>query len=230
MWFPAPPHHSTQLAALLHPFSSTNERQLNQTQTDKPTECKQDQTKRETVKFSIENILKDKTSPSPDEDVQDVSEVPPDNKSTKEVIAGRQFSWLQCTRYKPPKLPRLKKKDGVKKRKLGRNPRVPFTQHQVAVLEHKFRRTHYLSSMDVAELSSVLSLTENRVKIWFQNRRARERRDREASQRNQIIQAPASETMAASEWSYPVSHSNMLQCGESLANNFSAFSPVPTSN
>lgn len=58
----------------------------------------------------------------------------------------------------------LKKKDGMKKRKLGRNPRVPFTQHQVAVLEHKFRRTHYLSSMDVAELSTALSLTENRVR------------------------------------------------------------------
>ena len=57
----------------------------------------------------------------------------------------------------------LKKKDGTKKRKLGRNPRVPFTQHQVAVLEHKFRRTHYLSSLDVAELSTALSLTENRV-------------------------------------------------------------------
>ncbi|CAL1527517.1 unnamed protein product, partial [Lymnaea stagnalis] len=59
-----------------------------------------------------------------------------------------------------------------------RNPRVPFTQHQVLVLEEKFRRTHYLSSMDVAELSSALNLTETRVKIWFQNRRARERRDK----------------------------------------------------
>ncbi|KAL3872675.1 hypothetical protein ACJMK2_035886, partial [Sinanodonta woodiana] len=57
----------------------------------------------------------------------------------------------------------IKKKDGFKKRKLGRNPRVPFTQHQVAALEQKFRQTHYLSSMDVAELSAALSLTETRV-------------------------------------------------------------------
>jgi len=56
-----------------------------------------------------------------------------------------------------------KLKDGTKKRKLGRNPRVPFTQHQVSLLEQKFRRTHYLSSIDVAELSSALNLTENRV-------------------------------------------------------------------
>ncbi|XP_071799151.1 homeobox protein MSX-2-like [Asterias amurensis] len=92
-----------------------------------------------------------------------------------------RFSWLQCTRYKPPRLPRAKRKDGAKKRKLGRNPRVPFSPSQVATLEQKFRCTHYLSSIDVAELSAALNLSENRVKIWFQNRRARERRDKEAA-------------------------------------------------
>jgi homeobox protein MSX len=56
-----------------------------------------------------------------------------------------------------------KRKDCIKKRKLGRNPRVPFTQHQVAALEQKFHRTQYLSSMDVAELSTILNLTETRV-------------------------------------------------------------------
>jgi len=40
---------------------------------------------------------------------------------------------------------------------------VPFTQHQVKILEQKFRQTHYLSSVDVAELSAALSLTETRV-------------------------------------------------------------------
>ncbi|RUS85015.1 hypothetical protein EGW08_007260 [Elysia chlorotica] len=75
------------------------------------------------------------------------------------------YQWLHCTRYHPPKLQRSKKAAGSKKRKLGRNPRVPFTQHQVLVLEEKFRRTHYLSSMDVAELSTALSLTETRTSL-----------------------------------------------------------------
>ena len=57
----------------------------------------------------------------------------------------------------------IKRNDGVKKRKLGRNPRIPFTQHQVSSLEEKFRHTHYLSSVDVAELSAQLNLTETRV-------------------------------------------------------------------
>ncbi|XP_071962941.1 uncharacterized protein [Antedon mediterranea] len=91
-----------------------------------------------------------------------------------------RFSWLQCTRYKPPRLPRAKRKE-VKKRKVGRNPRVPFSPNQVATLEQKFRLTHYLSSVDVTELSASLNLSDNRVKIWFQNRRARERRDKETA-------------------------------------------------
>ena len=40
---------------------------------------------------------------------------------------------------------------------------MPFTQHQVGVLEGKFAQTHYLSSVDVAELSAALNLTETRV-------------------------------------------------------------------
>ncbi|KAL3309807.1 hypothetical protein Ciccas_011641 [Cichlidogyrus casuarinus] len=59
----------------------------------------------------------------------------------------------------------------------GRSPRVPFSRHQVMVLECKFRQTHYLSSLEVTELANQLHLTETRVKIWFQNRRARERRE-----------------------------------------------------
>ncbi|KAK3093410.1 hypothetical protein FSP39_015264 [Pinctada imbricata] len=122
------------------------------------------------VKFSIDSILarKSKTDENVTEEVkaddmwlpEDDGSINPDEDQTD----AQKFSWLQCTRYKPPKLPRLKKKDGVKKRKLGRNPRVPFTQHQVAVLEQKFRRTHYLSSMDVVELSTALNLTETRVR------------------------------------------------------------------
>nr|AVK72286.1 Msx homeobox protein [Isodiametra pulchra] len=66
-------------------------------------------------------------------------------------------------------------------RKLGRNPRVPFSSTQVAVLEQKYQHKQYLSSIDVAELSSLLNLNDSRVKIWFQNRRARARKEQEMS-------------------------------------------------
>ncbi|KAI8484331.1 PREDICTED: homeobox protein vab-15-like [Branchiostoma belcheri] len=147
-----------------------------------------------------------------------------------------QFSWLQCTRYKPPKLPRAKRKDGSKKRKLGRNPRVPFSAHQVATLESKFRRTHYLSSVDVSELSVALNLSENRVKIWFQNRRARERRERENREQGRLQAAAAAagvplpavtwpESQAASHGSPTASPTH--QYVPAVGQGTSAFTPVP---
>ena len=43
-------------------------------------------------------------------------------------------------------------------------------------LEHRYLETRYLSGPEVSELSATLSLSEHRVKIWFQNRRAREKK------------------------------------------------------
>ncbi|KAL7060062.1 hypothetical protein AAHC03_09661 [Spirometra sp. Aus1] len=61
--------------------------------------------------------------------------------------------------------------------KTGRSPRVPFTRAQVEGLEAKFKITNYLSSREVTNLAASLNVTETRVKIWFQNRRARQRRE-----------------------------------------------------
>ncbi|XP_076314784.1 homeobox protein MSX-2-like [Tachypleus tridentatus] len=129
--------------------------------------------------FSIESILSGdnaKQSFTP-------SEVTFRTKDLKESVPfedineplSQRFAWLQCSRYKPPKLTR--RRDPAKRRQLGRSPRIPFTTAQVSILEHKFQRTHYLSGLEVTELSQILGLTETRVKIWFQNRRARERRE-----------------------------------------------------
>ncbi|CAM9917773.1 unnamed protein product [Lampetra planeri] len=91
---------------------------------------------------------------------------------------GCEFAWIHCTRYKPPRLPKVRRRADGANRHTGRSPRVPFSSAQVAALEWRFREAHYLSGADVAELSASLYLSHNRVKIWFQNRRARERRAR----------------------------------------------------
>ena len=62
------------------------------------------------------------------------------------------------------------------KRKPGRNPRVPFTPKQLTTLENKFETMKYLTSDEVRSLCLELTLPENKIKIWFQNRRAREKR------------------------------------------------------
>lgn len=67
------------------------------------------------------------------------------------------------------------------KRTPGRLPRIPFTPHQLNELESAYKRANYLSSEDANRLAMRLELTCVRVKIWFQNRRARERREKKES-------------------------------------------------
>ncbi|XP_039281526.1 homeobox protein engrailed-like ceh-16 [Nilaparvata lugens] len=100
------------------------------------------------------------------------------------------FAWLQCTRYRPPKLQRNRRKEGRQRRQPGRNPRIPFSAEQVALLEQRFRASQYLGGSEVAKLSTMLCLSDTRVKIWFQNRRARERRERQTNSSNSTNSSP----------------------------------------
>lgn len=63
------------------------------------------------------------------------------------------------------------------KRTPGRLPRVPFSTHQLQALECAFQSMSYLSAEEAIRLANRLDLTDTRVKIWFQNRRARTRRE-----------------------------------------------------
>ena len=43
-------------------------------------------------------------------------------------------------------------------------------------LENTYEKSHYVSAAQVSQLSTKLKLPESRIKIWFQNRRAREKK------------------------------------------------------
>ena len=64
----------------------------------------------------------------------------------------------------------------VNKRKVSGGPRVPFSSEQLLELEKNYEDTHYVTAAKVLQLSSELKLPGNRIKIWFQNRRAREKK------------------------------------------------------
>ncbi|XP_069026490.1 homeobox protein CDX-1a [Embiotoca jacksoni] len=54
--------------------------------------------------------------------------------------------------------------------------RVVYTDHQRLELEKEFQYNRYITMRRKSELSMALSLSERQVKIWFQNRRAKERK------------------------------------------------------
>lgn len=60
-----------------------------------------------------------------------------------------------------------------------RKPRVLFSQAQVYELERRFKQQRYLSAPEREQLANVLKLTSTQVKIWFQNRRYKCKRQRQ---------------------------------------------------
>uniref|UniRef100_UPI003AAB227C NK2 transcription factor related 7 n=1 Tax=Centroberyx gerrardi TaxID=166262 RepID=UPI003AAB227C len=65
------------------------------------------------------------------------------------------------------------------KARLRRKPRVLFSQAQVSELERRFKQQRYLSAPEREHLAHILKLTSTQVKIWFQNRRYKCKRQRQ---------------------------------------------------
>ncbi|XP_062472993.1 homeobox protein Nkx-2.6 [Pezoporus occidentalis] len=65
------------------------------------------------------------------------------------------------------------------KQRQRRKPRVLFSQAQVSELERQFKHHKYLSAPEREHLARALKLTSTQVKIWFQNRRYKCKRQRQ---------------------------------------------------
>ncbi|KAL4218454.1 hypothetical protein ACF0H5_023189 [Mactra antiquata] len=62
--------------------------------------------------------------------------------------------------------------------------RIVYTEKQRIGLEKSFDENKFISMKKKTELSKQLDLSERQIKIWFQNRRAKERRESRRSQDN----------------------------------------------
>ncbi|KAI6201246.1 CBN-MLS-2 protein [Aphelenchoides besseyi] len=78
--------------------------------------------------------------------------------------------------------------NGIRKKKT----RTVFSRSQVSQLEMAFNESKYLNSTQRSQLALLLSLTETQVKIWFQNRRNKWKRQSNGEEINGPLMRPNS--------------------------------------
>uniref|UniRef100_A0A182SD00 Homeobox domain-containing protein n=1 Tax=Anopheles maculatus TaxID=74869 RepID=A0A182SD00_9DIPT len=97
----------------------------------------------------------------------------PTNRSTE---TKKKVAWLVNRRHEQSHLNLFANRPQPKKK---RKSRTAFTNHQIFELEKRFLYQKYLSPSDRDEIAAALGLSNAQVITWFQNRRAKLKRDME---------------------------------------------------
>ncbi|XP_076275243.1 homeobox protein Hox-B3-like [Rhynchophorus ferrugineus] len=101
-------------------------------------------------------------------------------------------------------------------------PRNRFTSCQREQLENEFHLDRYVSKTKIEEIAERLGVTETRVKTWFQNRRARFRKEQK---RKQLITSHANAAYNAPMNSYTPVYSQPYLNQHTVAPNYDQNTP-----
>ncbi|XP_014235669.1 homeobox protein engrailed-1a-like [Trichogramma pretiosum] len=108
-----------------------------------------------------------------------------DNASSNGGQQSLWPAWIYCTRYSDrpssgPRSRRLKRPSGGEKARSAsseeKRPRTAFSAEQLAKLKIEFAENKYLTEQRRQKLSRDLGLNEQQIKIWFQNKRAKNKK------------------------------------------------------
>lgn len=71
---------------------------------------------------------------------------------------------------------------------------MTYNRHQTSILESKFRETTYVSKKQREELHKYTGLSDRQIKIWFQNRRMKAKKEKDRTHENgeQCVPVPPS--------------------------------------